>query len=513
LNKKNIVSIIAAASTIAGGIAFSNKEIQATENKATNTYDDYTSSTGIISGTNGTVVNIATNLRVRSDAGANSGIIGYLYNGQKIEVQGEKAGWYRIKFNSSSGYISKEYVKLQQSASNIATTKKGQVINISSTLNIRQASSISSAVIGNLKNEENFDIISNSGGWYNIKVGTIVGFIKGDYVKELSSKNITLTNLSATTTNETTTQTMEKGNVINITSSLRVRAAAASSSSVLGYLYNGQQVNIKSEAGDWFAIDYNGNKGYVSKNYIRKTTSDTINTNAVNSVEGLNKRGQVINITSNLRVRTSTDTNSIVLGYLLNGQTVDVTGKIGDWIRINYNGKTGYINSQYIKFIEDNTSENVQASSTTAFNNILNAMKVHLGSPYVWGGSGELLTKGYLNNLKQIYAEKTLNGMFTRAETYVDKGYKAFDCSGLMQWGFKQAGITIGRGTYNQIENGVEVSLDSLKPGDLLFGTNLQHVGMYLGNNQWIEAPNQTANIRIVTVPWSKIVRARRILN
>ena len=308
---------------------------------------------------------------------------------------------------------------------------------------------------------------------------------------------------------------MEKGSVVNITSSLRVRASNSTASSVLGYLYKGQEVNIKGESNGWYSIDYNGNKGYVSKEYIQKIVSGNNNAgnSNENSIELLNKRGQVINITSNLRVRTSMDTTSIVLGYVLNGQTVDITGKFGDFIRINYNGKIGYVSGQYIKVVEDNTSGNGQASNTTAYNSILNAMKVNLGTPYVWGGSGELLTTGTLNSLKQIYSVENLRGMYLIADQYVNKGYKAFDCSGLMQWGFRQAGITIGRSTWAQIENGTEVSLNSLQPGDLLFYSNLQHVGIYLGNNQWIESPNQNANIRIVNVPWSKIGRARRILN
>ena len=77
LNKKNIVRIIATASTLASGIAFSNKEIQATENKTVNTYENVISSKSATNGTMGTVINVTTNLRVRSDAGTNYGVVGY----------------------------------------------------------------------------------------------------------------------------------------------------------------------------------------------------------------------------------------------------------------------------------------------------------------------------------------------------------------------------------------------------------------------------------------------------
>ena len=139
-------------------------------------------------------------------------------------------------------------------------------------------------------------------------------------------------------------------------------------------------------------------------------------------------------------------------------------------------------------------------------------MKQHIGSPYVWGGSGEYLTTASLNSLKKTYPVQAAEGMYNRAAQYVDRGFRAFDCSGLMQWGFKQVGISIGRSTWDQINNGYEVSVNALQPGDLLFYSNLQHVGMYIGNGQWIESPNSSADVRIATVPWSKIGKVRRIL-
>ena len=87
-----------------------------------------------------------------------------------------------------------------------------------------------------------------------------------------------------------------------------------------------------------------------------------------------------------------------------------------------------------------------------------------------------------------------------------------FDCSGLMQWGFKQGGVSIGRTTYDQARNGVGVSVKNAQPGDLLLYSDKSHVGMYIGNGQWIESPNSRSVVRITNVPWSKIGIARRVL-
>ena len=225
-----------------------------------------------------------------------------------------------------------------------------------------------------------------------------------------------------------------------------------------------------------------------------------------------NKTGKVVNVSSNLRVRSAASSSASVLGYLLNGSTVNITGSTNGWYKINYNGRDGYVSSEYIQIVEGSTSQNTGTSQSSKYETVINAMKQHIGSPYVWGGSGEFITKSLLDSLSARYPSQAANGAYTRAYGYVGSGMRAFDCSGLMQWGYAQAGIRIGRSTWDQIGNGVEVSLNNLQPGDLLFYSSLQHVGMYIGNGQWIEAPNKNANVRITSVPWSSIGRARRIL-
>lgn len=91
-----------------------------------------------------------------------------------------------------------------------------------------------------------------------------------------------------------------------------------------------------------------------------------------------------------------------------------------------------------------------------------------------------------------------------------------FDCSGYMQYVYAHFGISIGRTTYDQIHNGVEVSRSELQPGDLvLFGTwsDPHHVGMYIGGNQYIHAPRTGDVIKISPLTRSDYLTARRILN
>jgi peptidoglycan DL-endopeptidase CwlO len=85
-----------------------------------------------------------------------------------------------------------------------------------------------------------------------------------------------------------------------------------------------------------------------------------------------------------------------------------------------------------------------------------------LGRPYVWGATGP----------------------------------DQFDCSGLVQWSYAQAGIHLDRTTYQQINDGIPVPRAQVRPGDLVF-PHIGHVQMAIGNNLVVEAPYSGASVRI----------------
>ncbi|WP_181811205.1 C40 family peptidase [Streptomyces ipomoeae] len=75
-------------------------------------------------------------------------------------------------------------------------------------------------------------------------------------------------------------------------------------------------------------------------------------------------------------------------------------------------------------------------------------------------------------------------------------GPNSYDCSGLTQWAYAQAGVSITRTTYTQANDGTRITRDQLAPGDLVFFNNLGHVGLYAGNNMVLHAPYPGKNVR-----------------
>lgn len=99
-----------------------------------------------------------------------------------------------------------------------------------------------------------------------------------------------------------------------------------------------------------------------------------------------------------------------------------------------------------------------------------------LGTDYSWGGGGTNGPSYGIEHGSRIYG---------------------FDCSGLTQYAAAQVGIRLDRTTYDQIRQGANVPREQIAPGDLVFfgsANDPHHVGIYLGNDQFVEAP-QTGDV------------------
>jgi cell wall-associated NlpC family hydrolase len=90
-----------------------------------------------------------------------------------------------------------------------------------------------------------------------------------------------------------------------------------------------------------------------------------------------------------------------------------------------------------------------------------------------------------------------------------------FDCSGLVSYVFAQLGVDLPHSAADQYGYGVDVPRDELQPGDLVFFDNLTHVGIYIGDNEIVNAPDTGSFVRIDSLaePWyaNHYVGARRV--
>ncbi|SDI00811.1 Cell wall-associated hydrolase, NlpC family [Nonomuraea jiangxiensis] len=81
---------------------------------------------------------------------------------------------------------------------------------------------------------------------------------------------------------------------------------------------------------------------------------------------------------------------------------------------------------------------------------------------------------------------------------YGGTGSGGFDCSGLVQFAWRKAGVKLPRVTSSQFaRTRTKVSWRHLKPGDLMFFSGLGHVGMYVGKGKMVHSPRTGERVRI----------------
>ena len=95
---------------------------------------------------------------------------------------------------------------------------------------------------------------------------------------------------------------------------------------------------------------------------------------------------------------------------------------------------------------------------------------------------------------------------------YGATGPSAFDCSGLVGWAYKNAGISLPRTSRAQSQVGTPVSRDALQPGDLVFFYQpVSHVGIYVGNGNVVHASTSGQPVKISPISKMPFNSARRV--
>ena len=252
-------------------------------------------------------------------------------------------------------------------------------------------------------------------------------------------------------------------------SALRLRSGPGTNTATLDYAYQNEVVVLLGKQGDWYQVSYNLQTGYMHQNHLRTATRE-------NAELGY---GRVTGSTVNLR--SGPGTGHSVLAQARQNDRAYIIGINEQWFKVIFNDVIGYIRSDYLELTEipyENRDSDktplffrggkstgtpvspsaLKGDSTTLAQKIITTGKKYIGVPYVWGGS-------------------TPNG---------------FDCSGFVQYVFRQHGISLPRTSAQQYTVGTAVSKNALIPGDLVFfntsGSGVSHLGIYIGNGEFLHA-------------------------
>ena len=232
-------------------------------------------------------------------------------------------------------------------------------------------------------------------------------------------------------------------------SSLRLRAEASTSSSIITTLDEGVAVAVLDDSIDgWYKVNYNGDVGYVSADYMVIDQDNVFTTYGRVTGDGV-------------YVRSGPSTDSDVLNTVDADTIVTINGFVDGWYDVTCKyGTEGYIRSDFLVLTNSSSSSD-----------IVDLAMQYLGTRYVYGGSSP----------------------------------SGFDCSGFTMYIYAQMGSATSQW---QSGLGTKVwSISALQPGDLVFfndpsrnaGKACSHVGIYIGDGKHIHSSSSRSGGVIIS--------------
>ena len=307
------------------------------------------------------------------------------------------------------------------------------------------------------------------------------------YLKVIFVLVFTLSLLFSLATSAAATELKTGIGYVEALGGLRLRAKPSTSAEIITTANYGDCVVVIRKTDDWYLVNYNLHIGYMHADYLTVKERENVDLGAA-SVEPT-----VVNL------RKGPSTGSSLLTQLKAGEQVEIFGFNCGWYKVRYEGQVGYIRSDLLTLLEKPEGNQGRAAS------------VEVSAP----ASGSSGSSSDLGQQIATYAQQYVGYPYV----YGGKSPSGFDCSGFMQFVFAQFGYQINRTATAQLANGYYVEYDDLKPGDIIyfgFGSTASHVGMYIGNGQFVHAQNSSTGVVITSLsePWyaNRYLCAHRIV-
>ena len=281
------------------------------------------------------------------------------------------------------------------------------------------------------------------------------------------------------------------GGVVNV-DTLNVRTGPGTGYGIAGQLSGGTAVEVVDSKNGWYTIGYNSGLSYVDGRFV------TLNYEDSNLAQYFDPYMYGRVTASELNIRDGASIYSNVVGKAGKGAAIEILGKKNGFVIVKHNGNEAFMSESYIEYIlkADYDSyyaalaaqaQAAPAAASSSGNSAVNIAMQYVGVPYVYGGSSP----------------------------------SGFDCSGFTSYVYRQLGYSLNRTAAGQASNGTVVASKSeLVPGDLVLfrsysGSEIGHVGIYVGNGNMIHSPKPGSSVCVVSINSdyyaSRYVGARRI--
>jgi len=413
----------------------------------------------------------------------------------------------------------------------------------------------SKTVLDLLDEGDEVEILEQEEGWYKVKAITELGKVTG-YVSEeevdvgenkKTDKPVKNPEVAETTSPDVNVPTpepvissnIEENNQYTLQQEISVKALPLINSIEKAKISG--NVTIIEIINDWARVESETESGWVRKNTLKQSIAQIENTpqepeeqpvenvpvetpneesqeqeNEKTEITKINKTGYVS--AEGLRVRKEPSTDSEEIDSLSKNDKVEIIGQTGNWYKIDIDGREGYVSAKYIS--DTKVPETTSRSGSTLKNETAStteeAPKVEETPKTEQTTATE--TSGTTGAAIVEYAKQYLGYKYVSGGASPQTG---FDCSGFTTYVYKHFGISLNRASTAQINNGVAVEKSDLQLGDLVIfnneaNTKIGHVGIYIGDGNFIHASNPKDGVKITTLLTGyykqRYVGARRVI-
>ncbi len=441
-------------------------------------------------------------LRMRKEASTDGEIVTSLNNGAQVEIVEKVGDWYKVKYyDEYEGYLFSEYVKIngeeqEETETPEQTPEAEEPVETKPEENIAEEQPDQEEPVQN--NEE-----------------------------------------KAPETIESNTYPMETTVKVNA----KIYMLPLITSSHISEINEDTKVTVQKELNDWVYISSEEITGWARKYNINITSGETINTEPteekteeqttveekpdtqkpeedkpeeVISEQQADISKGYINVSA-ARIREKPSTDAEILEVLSLNTEVKITAETDEWYKIQFNSITGYISKTLISEELTQTSRGNAVRQPEVQENLEVAP---LGDPQTTEEKTSVTeenkpevqeTENKVEQTITITSEGQKVADF--AKQYV--GYKyvyggttpstGFDCSGFVYYVYNSCGHSISRSCSAQAKSGRAISKANLEIGDLVFFNNtsdgtIGHVGIYIGNGEFVHAATSKKGVRIDTI-------------
>lgn len=430
-------------------------------------------------------------------------IMGELTNGAAVnilEMDPEGAeGWVHVQSGGMDGYMSKRYlVTGEEAIAMVPELIRVRATVITDHLRMRSGPVIEDGnTVGSAAKGEKYEVLERAGqSWIKIapdNIDTIdTCYMSADpqYVTiDYGLDEARTLNLKAKVLNMYDHLGVSlASDYINVRSSPKEDGI----NNIVGKFPGYAGCNILGEEDGWYKIQSGPVTGYVRKDLI--ATGDTAQNLAVQHAQVM----AIVN-TESLNVRSEASTDSKAWTAVTSGQRYNVLNQLDGWVQLELDAgdDDGEDQGAFVSTRDSNVTVQYALQEAIEYypaveaanaamdfrNKIVNFACQFVGNRYVWGGTS--LTHGC-------------------------------DCSGFTQSVLKNFGISVPRVSRDQARSGSKVTSANMRPGDLIFYANrsgtINHVGMYIGNGQVVNAASTRSGIRIYRWNYRTPVAIRNVI-